>query len=263
MQYVAGYRRTVIYKYLRRAFPEKNDRDIRRLMRAFYVHFCDISLETAKGWRMSKEDFEKRVSVKGIDAMNKLAEEGKSIILFAMHYNNWEWSAITQVYLKHQYLFVYNPVRGNPRFEEYLLTMREKWGAKSVPYNRSARVIVDFHQKGIPICLALGADQRPQNITSFWTTFMNQEACFNLGPAKIAKRSNQPVFFMLTRKVKRGYYEISFIPLIENPADFSEEEILMKYVRTMEKYIHEAPQYYLWSHKRWKQRRPKDVMLYR
>lgn len=262
LQYLAGYRRRVIHENLKKSFPEKDEKDIRRLMRKFYVHFCDISLETAKAWSMTREDFEKRVTVKGVEAMNKLAIEGKSVILMAMHYNNWEWSSITQAYLKHQYLVVYNPVRGNPMFEEYLLTMREKFGAKSIPFPKAARALIDFHKMGHPVCLALGGDQRPPEINQFWTLFMNQEACFNSGPEKFAKRSNQPVFFFLTRKIKRGHYQIEFIPLIENPSELTHEQILLTYVRTMEKYIREAPEYYLWSHKRWKQKRPEGYELY-
>ena len=262
LQYVVGYRRKVIYNNLRHSFPEKDEKEIRRLMRKFYVHFCDISLETAKGWSMTREDFAKRVTIKGTEVMNKLCEEGRSVVLLAMHYNNWEWSSITQAYLKHQYLVVYNPVRGNLMFEEYLLAMREKFGAKTIPFHKSARTLVDFHKMKNPICLALGGDQRPPVITPFWTTFLNQEACFNSGPEKIAKRTNQPVFFFLTRKLKRGHYEIEFVPLIENPSELSHEEILLKYVRTMEKYIMEAPEYYLWSHKRWKQQRPEGYELY-
>ena len=106
LQYVAGYRRKVIRENLRRAFPEKSELEICSLMRKFYVHFCDISLETAKAWSMAREDFAKRVTIKGAAEMNRLADEGKSVILLAMHYNNWEWSSITQAYLKHQYLVV-------------------------------------------------------------------------------------------------------------------------------------------------------------
>lgn len=262
LQYVVGYRRKVIRENLRRSFPEKSEVEIRRLIRRFYVHFCDISLETAKAWSMTREDFAKRVTIKGTDKMNKLYDEGKSVVLLAMHYNNWEWISITQAYLKHQYLVVYNPIRGNQMFEEYLLAMREKFGAKTIPFHKSARTLVDFHKMKFPICLGLAGDQRPPVITPFWTTFLNQEACFNTGPEKIAKRTNQPVFFTLMRKVKRGYYEIEFIPLIDNPAQLTHEEILLKYVRTMEKYIREAPEYYLWSHKRWKQQRPDGYELY-
>lgn len=262
LQYVVRYRRKTIYNNLRLSFPEKSDKEIRRIIRAFYVHFCDISLETAKAWSMSKEDFAHRISVKGVEKINALAGEGKSVVLLGMHYNNWEWGAYTQSVMKHIYLVVYNPVRRNPVFENYLMDIRAKYGATFIPFNKSARTLVSFHKMGKPVCLALAGDQRPPRITEWWTTFMNQEACFNAGPEKIAKKTNQPVYFYSMRKVKRGHYEVEFVPLIENPAEFSHEEILLTYVRTMEKQIRETPEHYLWSHKRWKQKRPERYRLY-
>jgi len=262
LQYGVGYRRKVIEDNLRKSFPEKDDKEIHRIIRAFYVHFCDITLETAKAWSMSREDFEKRVVVKGTEEMNRLSDEGKSVVLLAMHHNNWEWTSYSQLFLKHRYLVIYNPVRNNSQLEDFLLEMRERWGAKTIAVDKSARTVLDFHRLKIPVCLALVADQRPPFVTKFWTTFMNQEACFNQGPEKIAQRTNQPVFFALMTKLKRGHYELSFIPLIYNPAELTHEEIMLKYIRAMEEYIREAPEYYLWSHKRWKQQRPDGIRLY-
>lgn len=262
LQYLVGYRKKVIRTNLRKAFPEKPEQEIRRIVRAFYRHFCDISLETAKAWSMTEAEFDKRVVISGKEYLDNLYADGKSVILLGMHYNNWEWSAWSQKLLKYKYLVVYNPVRGNPMFEEYLLTMRERWGAQTIPVHKSARVILDFHNLNQPVCLALGGDQRPPTVSKYWTLFMNQEACFNSGPVKIAQRTNQPVVFLHTRKLKRGYYEMKFIPMFDNPKEHSEEEILLAYVRLMEECIREAPEYYLWSHKRWKQQRPEDYPLF-
>ena len=263
LQYGVGYRRKVVETNIRKAFPEKGEKEIRRIMRAFYVHFCDITLETAKAWSMSREDFDKRVVVKGAEEMNRLCGEGKSVVLVAMHHNNWEWTSYSQLFLKHKYLVIYNPVRNNPQLEDFLLQMRERWGAKTIPVDKSARTVIDFNRLNIPVCLGLVADQRPPFVTKFWTTFMNQEACFNQGPEKIAQRTNQPVFFALMSKLKRGHYELSFIPLIYSPAELTNEEIMLKYIRAMEEYIRDAPEYYLWSHNRWKQQRPEGVKLYK
>jgi KDO2-lipid IV(A) lauroyltransferase len=164
--------------------------------------------------------------------------------------------------MKHQYQGIFNPMRNNPEFELFLTQIRERWGSKAIPVNKSARIALGFQTGTTPFCIILAGDQRPPVITSFWTTFMNQEACFNSGVEKIARKTNQPIFFHVTRRVKRGHYEASFIPLIENPKELSDQEILLTYVRTMEKYIKDAPEYYLWSHRRWKQQRPEGYVLY-
>lgn len=262
LQYGMKYRKEVIITNLRRAFPEYSDREISSVVRKFYRHFSDITLESLKACSMSRKSFDRRITFRGIDRMNAYHELGKSVIVLGMHFNNWEWSGSAQPLMKHQYLVIYNPMRNNPEFEEYLRQIRERWGAKMIPVHKSSRSAMEFDRMKIPVALVLAADQRPPVITRFWTTFLNQEACFYQGPEKIARKSNQPVFFHLTRKIKRGHYEVSFIPLVENPTEVTEQEIMLTYVRTMEKYIREEPAYYLWSHKRWKQQRPDGYTLY-
>lgn len=260
--HVIKYRKKVIVTNLRNAFPEKSEAEISGIVKKFYHYFADITMETLKGYSMSWKSITRRITFMGAEKMNAWYDKGISILLLGMHYNNWEWGTISQNVIKHPCLLIYNPLRDNPGFEKYLIGIRERWGIKSIPVHKSARTALEFNQQGIPVVLILGADQRPPTITPFWTIFLNQEACFNSGPVKIARKSNQPVFFYLTRKIKRGHYENSFIPLIENPGEMKEEEILLTYVRTMEKYIREEPAYYLWSHKRWKQKRPEEYPLY-
>ncbi len=261
LQYVVRYRRKVVRRNLQNAFPEKSSTELRSIERKFYRHLCDISLETAKAWRMTESVFRKRMTVKGDEALHQHFEEGRSVILLGMHLNNWEWSSITQRYLKHQYLVVYNPVRGNPEFEAYLTNMRERYGAVTIPVHKSARALMEFHQKNIPVCLVLGADQRPPTVNRFWTTFMNQEACFNLGPEKIAQKSNIPVYLAYTKKTGRGRYQMEFIPLIANPSEMTGDEIMITYIRAMEHFIRIEPEHYLWSHNRWSQKRPAEFPL--
>lgn len=261
LQYTIRYRKEVINNNIRNSFPEKSDDEVQTVVRKFYRHFSDLIIETIKGYRMSLKDFRKRITFHGIEKMDDYFQQGRSILLFGMHYNNWEWSAFIPKVAKHQYLGVYYPIRGNPLFEEFMLEVRERWGGKTIPIHKSARSALEFHHDQIPVVLCLVADQRPPLITRFWTIFLNQETCFYSGPEKIAHKTNQPVFFHLTRKIKRGFYEVSFVPLISNPAEVNEEDIMLKYARTMEKYISEAPEYYLWSHRRWKQKRPSDYPL--
>jgi len=262
LQYVVKYRKAVILNNLRNAFPDKSEAEIKQIVRKFYVHFCDITLETAKAWSMTAHDFEKRMELSGIEEVNRLGDQGISIIALGMHFNNWEWSAYMQKYLKHKCLVVYNPVRNNDRLEKFLTEMRERWGADTIAVHKSARALMNFHQQEHPVFLGLVGDQRPPVITKFWTTFLNQEACFNSGPEKIARRTNLPVYLVVPEKLKRGHYRMHYVPLMMSPAEMSHEEIMLTYIRAMEKYIREAPEYYLWSHKRWKQKRPEDHPLY-
>jgi KDO2-lipid IV(A) lauroyltransferase len=108
----------------------------------------------------------------------------------------------------------------------------------------------------------LAADQTPPWFHPFWTIFMNQEAQFFDGPAKLAQRFDQPVIFQHIRRIRRGYYESWFEVMIEQPRKHSQEEIIMAYVRKVEEVINNEPELYLWSHRRWKHVRPAHLPVY-
>jgi Kdo2-lipid IVA lauroyltransferase/acyltransferase len=261
IQHIFKYRRKVILNNLHHAFPEKPEKEIKQLVRKFYCHFTDLMLETVKLHSISEKQMNKHITFKGLDLIENYYQQGKSIIILAMHHNNWEWCSFVQTKGKHLGLMLYNPVRGNQPMEKFLLHSREKWGGKCIPVHQSARVAMEFHRKKIPTGLWLGADQTPQKTSKFWTVFLNREAPFFSGPEKIAAKTNQPVFFQHVRKVGRGRYEANFTLLFKNPAEVEPKKILLGYIRKMEEIIHEEPEYYLWSHRRWKHQRPEGVPL--
>ena len=65
------------------------------------------------------------------------------------------------------------------------------------------------------------------------------------------------VVFFKVKRFKRGYYETTFELMAENPMEYPDYEITDDFLKRVEKQIHEAPQYYLWTHKRWKYRNKK------
>ncbi len=259
--YVVEYRKKVIYTNLRNAFPEKSEKEIDQIARKFYSHFCDMSLESIKMHSLSSKQLKKRLSYSGFEKINQYFEEGKSIIVLGMHYNNWEWNASLQEYVKHQLMMIYNPVRNNQEMERFMLNMRERFGGKSVPVHLSARTALQFDRAERPGVLWLAADQTSFQTSKFWTTFMNQETAFFEGPDKIAVKTNQPVFFIHFQKKKRGHYHTEITELFPEPGKEKPETILMTYIEMCERIIKKEPQYWLWSHRRWKHKRNEETPL--
>lgn len=259
--HVVGYRKKVVYTNLRNSFPEKSDQEIDAIARKFYHHLCDIGLEGIKLHSLSEEELDKRITLNGLKETEEYFRQKKSIILLGMHYNNWEWSASLQRLSSHQLFMVYNPVRNNKEMERFILSMRERFGAISIPVHKSARTAIQFDKTEHPGCIWLGADQTPAPNTRFWTLFLNQETPFFSGPEKIATKTNQPVFLHYVRKVSRGQYEVNFIELFPEPAKEKPDNILLTYIDRMESIIRETPEYWLWSHRRWKHQRPEGIEL--
>lgn len=261
VRYVVKYRKKVILDNLTHAFPEKDEKEIKKIMVKFYRHFCDFSLETVKLHSISEREMDKRLAINGMEVLEEIRKQGKSIVLLGFHYNNWEWCSSIQAKAKHRLLMVVNPLRGNSAMEKFITHSRERWGGISVPVHKSARTALGYIKRGEPAVLWLAADQTPAANSPFWTYFMNREAPFFSGPEKIAIKTNQPILFVYFKKVGRGKYEANFSLLFEEPAKLEPKEIMLTYIQKMEEVIRETPEYYLWSHRRWKHTRPEGIEL--
>lgn len=260
IKHLLKYRYKVITENLTHAFPEKSTAEIEMIADKFYHHFCDLFVETIKAYSISEKELSKRITFNKLDQFKEYYKDGRSLIFFGMHYNNWEWSSFTAHKQVHDVKFVFNPIRGNQAMERFITHVRSRWGAQTVPVNRSSRVVLKFG-KDKPEAIWLGADQSALPTSKFWTTFLNREAPFFSGPEKIAYISNQPVFLHVTKKIKRGKYHVDFIPLFDKPKEVDPNQILLTYIRKMEEIIREEPAYYLWSHRRWKHSRPEGIPL--
>ena len=261
LRYFVKYRYKVITENLTHAFPEKSDAEIKKITNKFYLHFCDMFIETIKGYSASEKQMDKHITFNNIEQFSQYHKDGRSLIFFGMHYNNWEWGNYTQKKTKHDVILLYNPMRRNQAFERFIKKTRCRWGAKTIPVNRSSRLVLEFGKADKPAAIWLGADQTPKSNSKFWTLFFNREAPFFSGPEKIARISNQPVFLHVTRKVKRGKYEVDFIPLFDKPKEVEPKEIMLTYIKKIEEIVREEPAYYLWSHRRWKHSRPEGTPL--
>jgi KDO2-lipid IV(A) lauroyltransferase len=258
--YLIGYRKNVVTANLKDSFPAKPDKEIYAITKKFYRHLCDLTMETIKMKKMNENDFSERMVFSNPELINGYFESGRSAVVLTMHYCNWEWSSWSQALLKHKILAVYKPLH-NHTFDNYLNETRSKLGLTLIPNSQILRTVIAANRKKEPVITWLAADQTPPVFHTFWMKFLNREAMFYPGPAAISKRYNHPVFFQKIEKKSRGEYETTFELLIENPNVKSEAQIMKIYISKMEEVIREKPEYYLWSHKRWKHKRPENIPL--
>jgi KDO2-lipid IV(A) lauroyltransferase len=262
LYYVIRYRRKVVHENLTRSFPEKSAEEIRQITKRYYHHLSDLGIETIKFSNMTEAEINDRIKLNNAEIFEEYYQKGKSAILLGMHHNNWEWALYFQRVVKAQLLVVYDQLRSNKAMERFLLDSRERFGAKSVVIEQSARVAFSLNQAKRPSVLLLLADQTSPANSQIWANFLNQETAFFAGPMKIAVKTNQPVMFFHIRKVGRSRYEAFVYKLVENPSEVEPEQIMLDYVRKMEEIIRAEPEYWLWTHRRWKHKRPAHIPLW-
>ncbi len=86
----------------------------------------------------------------------------------------------------------------------------------------------------------------------YWIPFLNQDSAVVTGPERFAKMYDRPVVFLHTTKTKRGHYEVEFSEITDYPSEMLDGEISVRHVKMLEQKIKEKPEYWLWSHNRWK-----------
>jgi len=257
-----GYRKEVVLNNIKQSFPEKSKEEHEKIMKDFYRHFCDFILESIKSFTLSKEEALKRFKLLNPEVVDEIYEEGKDIIFVGGHYNNWEILAISiGMQMKTLPFGIYKPL-SNKFFDRIVRESRERYRLKLCPVKEVKDMITtDF---GEPKGTIFAVDQSPSNPTkSYWTTFLNQETAMLFGAEKYAKELNLPVVFCRIDKTKRGYYTGTMKVVCYDPSKTEYGEITQLCNIEVEKQVQEDPQYWLWSHKRWKHKRPKDATLHK
>jgi Kdo2-lipid IVA lauroyltransferase/acyltransferase len=256
--HVFGYRKKVIINNLSKSFPDKSEKEIKKMCSDFYVYLCDLILETLKTITWTEKEARSRVKMNKPELLDPYYEKGQSIVVVMGHLGNWEWAGpCFSLYCKHQLYVVYLPL-SNPYFEKMLQRSRTKFNTKIVPKKDALRSMIA--NKKIISATALIADQAPQPVTSaLWMNFLNQETAVFNGPEKIAKMMDYPVVYMDVNRVRRGHYEVTPKILFDKPKETEEKEITFTFNKLLEEGILQRPATWLWSHKRWKHKKPSEI----
>ena len=253
--HVVRYRRRVVYANLRSSFPEKSEAEIERIAKDFYSFFCDYIVETLKFFSMGEKNIRKRMKFEGLNQVKEDFANGRSVSVYLGHYCNWEWISSLGLHLDEQCGQIYHPLE-NATLDRLFLYMRGRFKAQSIKMDDTFLTILKWKKEGRKNIVGYIADQVPgYNNIHYWTNFLHHDTPVFTGAERISKIMDTAVYYIDVERPRRGYYVARFIKIAdslnEHPVFFATEQ----YFRLLEQNIQRAPQYWLWSHKRWKRTR--------
>jgi Kdo2-lipid IVA lauroyltransferase/acyltransferase len=258
--HLVGYRRKIVRENLKAAFPEKSTEERLKIEQRFYKHFCRLLLEINAGQSISEKKIRERFLFKNLDVLNQFLEKGKSVALVFGHYGNWEWTVSLPLVLSFPVLAIYQPLT-NPFMDKKMIKVRSRFGLTPVPMHQIYKELYQRQKEGQATVTYFAADQSPnRSQIKEWFTFLNQPTGVFQGTERIAKKLNQAVVYLKVNPVKPGYYEADFEVLAENAESCSENEITLKHLAVLEEMIRLKPEYWLWTHKRWKHKPLKNAV---
>lgn len=254
------YRRKIVFTHLKQAFPEASDVQITRIAKGFYRNFADVSLEVFKVSSMTEEDLNNRVEFVNMDVLQAIVEKGQSMILLSAHYCNWEWLLLsTALKMPVPLDAVYKPLH-NKSMNDFMYATRSRFNVDPIDLKDFTKEIIKRKAEQRAYCIL--ADQKPRSKGRVHTTkFLNRETSFFIGPEKIAAFVKIPVVFATMSRVRQGYYQVTFKVIAEPPYEkqCNDYPVTEQYVRELENLIQAAPEGWLWSNRRWRNRKQEHI----
>ena len=252
-----GYRRKVVYSNIKSSFPEKSEEELRKIERGFYHFFCDYIVETVKLMTISQEEMKRRIVFRNAELVDEIMGSGQSIALYLGHYCNWEWVSSIPLWLNPNAWCgqVYHPLE-NKDFDKLFLKIRERMGANCIAMQDTLREVVKHKRENQPIIIGYISDQVPYwtNI-HHWVNFLHHDTPVLTGTERIVHRMGHAVLYLDIQRVRRGYYEAEFKLVTRDSQKMKDFELTDIYFEMLEKSIRRSPEFWLWSHNRWKRTR--------
>lgn len=253
--HVIGYRKKVVRKNIAMTLPHLSEKERLNIEKKSYHHLCDMFLEMMKTMTISEKEMNKRFVFTNLELYTALEKKQKSIAVMIAHYATYEWVISMNRKIEFEGFAIYKKVN-NKYFDKLVRNIRSKFKATLITTSQTIPVIKENESMGHRGVYGFASDQSPQESKAFhWQKFMGIETPVYTGAEMLVKRFDMNVIFLRVKKVKRGYYEATFELMFDNPKAIPDYQISDEFLRRVEKQIYEAPEYYLWTHKRWKHRK--------
>lgn len=265
---VVHYRKDVVLVNLARAFPEKKYEEIKEISDATYRHIGEIFAETI--WFGGSDS--ERIRKSGIafitnpEELDRYYRSSPSVTLLSTHCGNWELlggllsfpSATGDSFPvpEKSISVVYREMNSYVSDRVFALNRISPLKEVGTECEVESRNILRFaiRHKDEKRLYIYPADQYP-----YWGAgkypigdFMNQPTVAMTGSIGLACRLGHSVMYMKMKRVQRGRYEITFIPICADASLMPPETIVRKYYDLLQEELNETPHNWLWSHKRWK-----------
>jgi KDO2-lipid IV(A) lauroyltransferase len=255
--YIIRYRRNVVDSNLKRVFPNKTNSEIAKIRKGFYKHMCDMFLEMIKTLSISDKELKKRFVYTNLEALRELENLNKGNIIMCAHYASYEWILSAAFYnFKYKTYGIYKKIK-NPYFDKLVKDIRSRYDSTIITTLETPKTMMRNKAKGTLASYGMIADQAPKGgKTDYWREFMGINTPVFVGSEVLAKRLDLAVTYLHIEKVKRGHYAATFKTITTEPKTVENYKITDAYFNYLEDQIREKPEHYLWTHKRWKHKRP-------
>jgi KDO2-lipid IV(A) lauroyltransferase len=252
LYYGIKYRRKIVRKNLELSKVAKSTKDLIRIEKKFYRHLTDVFFEMFKFYSISPEEMKRRFYIENPEIFYQLEKKNKSVMFMTSHYGGFEWFLSINYHVPQLPFAVYTPL-SNKSLELLIKKFRLRHGSKLISRYEAGSYIKKQIKENKLFLYGMAADQSAQiRSITYWKEFLGVKVPVFTGSERIAKQHDIPVVFGKVVKIKRGHYKVVVDLISEFPNEYKDYQITDIYIKKLEKQIREIPEYYYWTHNRFK-----------
>ena len=253
--HVLRYRRKVIITNLTKSFPQKSRKEINSIARRYYRHLSYMIIEAVNLRFSTRKRISRCMGVQNPELLQQLIDQNRNVLIILGHYGNWEYGCAKIANFDIRTTAVYKKL-SSPIFERFYMELRSKTGVEPIAMRDTMRKMVEMRNSGRRFALLSVADQTPtRSEIHYWLPFLNQDTGVFVGPERLAKKFDMAVLYCEIKRLGFSRFDTKLTLITESPATEPEHAITDRFYQLLEASIREAPENWVWSHRRWKQQR--------
>ncbi len=237
---------------------QKSPAAIRKMAKDSFVNLGRNAVDAIRLPNYSLKDLEGIVVAEGLDILDKIRAEGRSIILITGHIGSWEVLA-GYIAMKGYPLYVVGARLYDPRLDRLLLKMRKSGGYINIPRGGSTKYLL--HILNRPNLLGLLIDQDTR-VTGTFVDFFEKPAYTPVGPVILAEKTGAALVPLYIHLNSTYTHRIKILPEFEMTSTGDKRKDVTQntqaLTKILEDFIRTVPTQWVWMHERWKTR-PEDV----
>jgi len=217
-------------------------------------------VESVKLLHITDKELAYRIEVRGGDMIERISSDGRSVIVMLGHYGNWEWVQEVTRHYSHPAISaeIYRPQKSKSA-DMLMGKIRRRFGTMLIKQKNAVRTLLRMNNEGRQFLVGFIADQRPNSQNLYhWTHFLNQETAYAAGAEEIGMRIGAHFVYLDVEKTCRGHYVMTFREMRIGDNFKGEYPYTHLFMSMMEDTIRRKPEYWLWSHNRWKYKRDNE-----
>ncbi len=244
---------------LRRLYPKAPEAELKLIVKAVCRHFAQAYSQLSLMETSTPEELKDLVVFEGFENFEKAWKMNKGVIFATAHFGHFELANAIFAAMGYP---VYSVIRtvDNRYVDRLFDNLRDGPGLKIIKKERAAQEIIRSLRNKKIVTAAIDINA---GMNQMFTPFFGELASTFTTPATFGMRTGSPILPVISfRDEENDKYIVRIHPIVEvketgdRHADI--RLVTMKINEILESAIRQAPEQWLWIHRRWKTRPTKD-----